>query len=174
MTWIVQNRRAWRAAILAIAAVAFVGPWAFESLWVPAEYVCPSHTFRLDSNYCGSPVTGVFIFLWIINGPIEMARALALSEVDRALKIFSMVLALTLVLLPLLTTFVLIIGRDRRSRFQVAAWVLAATAAPFLSLVGLSGFYPALWGIWLYFGLAISALALELAAFIAEKKLSPG
>lgn len=173
MSWIVQNRRAWRAAILAIAAVAFVGPWAFESLWVPAEYACPSHTFRLDSDYCGSPVTGVFIFLWIISGPIEMARALALSEVDRALKIFSMVLALTLVLLPLLIAVVLIMGRDHSSRFQAAAWVLAATAALFLGLVGLSGFYPALWGIWLYFGLAVSALALELAALFAETRLSP-
>ena len=174
MTSITQNRRTWRAVILAIAAVAFMGPWTFEALSVPAEYACPPLNFRLDGDYCGSPATGLFIFLWIIGSPIEMARALSLSEVGRALKIFSVVLALTLALLPLLTTFVLIIGRGRRSTFQVVAWALAATAVPFLALVGLSRFNPALWGTWLYFGLAATALALEISVFFVERKPSPG
>lgn len=173
MTWIVQHKRVWRAAILAIAAVAFVGPWTGEAVPVPAGYTCSFPNFRLDGDFCGFPLPGWFIFFILISRRIEIVRALALSEVDRALKSFSLVLAVTVALLPILTAFILIIGRDRQSRFQAVAWGLAAIAVLFLALVGFSRFHPALWGIWLYFGLAISALVLELAAFFAERKLSP-
>lgn len=174
MTWIVRNERAWRTAVLAIAAVAFVGPWAYEALSVPAEYACPPHNFRLEGDYCGSPVLGLFVLLWIISGLSELVRALAMVELGRVLRISSVLLALALALLPLLTTLIVIVGRGGRSKLQVAAWGLAATAIPFFALVGLSRFHPALWGVWLYFGLAVIALVLEMATYFAERELSPG
>ena len=174
MTWIAQNKRAWRALVLAIAIVAFVGPWTGEAVPVPAGYTCSFPNFRLDGDFCGFPLPGWQIFFLPISRAVEIVRALALSEVDRALKSLSLALAVTLVFLPILTEFVLIIGRDHQSGFRIVVWGLAAIAVSFLALIGFSRFHPALWGISLYFGLSVTALLLELAAFFTERKFSPG
>lgn len=167
MSWIYQNKRTWRTVVLLLAAVALVGPWAFERLHVPAQYAC---SLRLEGDFCGSPLPGILVFFMIIGGIIELVRALTLTEIDRALQILSVLIAATFTLLPLFTTLILIIGQGSRSKLQAITWSVAAGAGPFLALNTMSTPHPAAWGIWLYIAVTVGALLLELLAFVADKQ----
>ena len=171
MSWLSEHKRLWRTAVLIVAALAFAGPWAFEGVYVPADHPCSFPSVRLDADFCGLPVPGVFIlFLWLIGGFTMLVRALTLTELSRALQISSVLLALWLSLLPLVTTLALIMDEDRRLRFPAVVWGAAAIAVALFTLTDLSRPHPALWGIWLYVGLAICAMALELAVSVAGRR----
>jgi threonine/homoserine/homoserine lactone efflux protein len=78
-----------------------------------------------------------------------------------------------LLVLPGYSTLLLIRAGERRSRqvFNAAAWGLALG----LSLLYVSVYpdrHPALWGIWLYIGVAASALIVEMLILTAGRRLS--
>lgn len=156
--------------MLLLAAVAFAGPWLFERIHVPAQYACSPPTVRLEGDFCGTPFPGVFIFLTIIGAFFELVRALTLAELSRALQIFSVLLVLVLALLPLFTTLILVLSQGGRFKSQVVAWGVAAVCGPVFALIVVSRPRAALWGLWLYIALAVSALALELSALAADRK----
>lgn len=173
MSWINEHQRGWRTGLLLLAAVALAGPWLVDTIHVPAEFACSPPNVRLEGDFCGTPLPGIMIFMTLIGGFAELSRAVALNELPRALQVFPVLAAVALSLLPLFTTLILIISHGRRFRLQVAVWGAAAISSPFLALTILSRPHLALWGIWLYVGLAVGALVLEMSAFVADKQSGP-
>jgi hypothetical protein len=182
MVWINEHKKVWRVAVLVLLLVAIMGPWAFDRVNVPSEYPCSPPDVRLEGDFCGLPVRGITVFCFMavafINISVELVTG-ATVLTDRAREfLFSMFLPL--VVLPFVSTFLLILRGDRRRRqvFGIVTWGLA-TGVGLLAgvLVGLSSglkYFWFLWGIWLYIGLAAIALVLEVLTLAVGKRLSQG
>jgi len=106
--------------------------------------------------------------------------ATAFTDVARVL-LFS--LLLLLLVAPFFSTLLLILGGDRRRwrMFHVVAWGLAVGIGLLLGLSGswrlswvFSRLFWVLWGIWLYIGLAGSALILEVLVLVAGRRPDRG
>jgi hypothetical protein len=168
MLWINEHKGVWRVAILVVALVAIMGPWTFtDLLHVPSEYSC-SPFIRFDDDFCGTPLSGIWILLGLVTQFIYASAGLvtgAMGLVEWAgWALFS--LFPFLLVLPFFSTLLLILRGDRRGRqaFNVAAWGLAAGTGLTGKLIGFFRYTKPFWlswGIWLYIGLAASALILE-------------
>jgi hypothetical protein len=177
MSWINHYKRAWRAIALALILAAMAGPWVFDRVHVPAQYPCDPPFVRLEGDFCGYPLSGMFAFSQIIGGLIQLIADLAtgvttFSERGRELRgIVLVTISLVLFVLPFFSTLRLIVSRDsqRRSLFHVIAWGVATALA---LLVTALDFHWAAWGKLLYTGLAISALTLEALVWARFQKTS--
>jgi hypothetical protein len=157
-----HNKRIWRTAFLVLLVVALSGPWFFDRIHVPSQYACSAPHIRLDEYFCGTPLT----FAWLLG---ELTRTVtsrasgALSGEVPPVPLLSVsipVLLVTLLVLPLVSSWILIARSDqgRWRRFHLVALALAAGVVA-LALVltglaaglgGLARGYRALWGLWLY------------------------
>jgi len=173
MSWINQHQRNWRIALLVLMIVAFMGPWAFDLINVPSEYECSAPFVRLEGDFCGVPLPGIEIFFWISSGFISIGIGLVTGEFVFFERIRELLIGLLLFLplLPIFSTLLLILRGDhqRRQVFTIIAWILAIGGGLFLGIS--NSIYPrlfwAVWGIWLYIGLAISALILEIIVILS-------
>ena len=178
MSWIVEHSRDWRVGALVMILVAFVGPWWFDRINVPAEYTCSAPNVRLKGDFCGVPVTGLWFFRWglpgLVYASIELVKgAMTFLDWFRAL-LFS--LFTLLLVLPVIPTLLLVLLRDRRrwQVFGVVAWSLAAGLGLLIGLSSYPRLFWMLWGIWLYIVLAVSALILEVLTMTAGRRSSQG
>jgi hypothetical protein len=177
MSWINKHLRVWRVAILVLLLVAIMGPWTFDRTHVPAEYPCAPHV-RLEGDFCGTPLSGIWVFSWMVGGLINLGVRLATGATaftDGARELLFSLLLLLLVA-PFFSTLPLILGGDRRRwrMFHVVAWGLAVGIGLLLGLSGSSRLFWVLWGIWLYIGLAGSALILEVLVLVAGRRPDQG
>jgi hypothetical protein len=144
-----------------------------ERINVPAKYACSAPYIRLEGDFCGSPLSGLYL-LWAVAGvPIRTAGELlsegAVSE-PRELVAVCLFLLLTL---PFLSTLLLLLRGERHGRmvFHFVAWGLAGALSVFLLAVDWHGRTSLrLWGPWLYAGVAVAVLAGEIVA----ARLRPG
>ena len=136
MSWINENRNFIRPIILIVFVVTLIGPWMFDQINVPAEYTCDKPFIRLEGDFCGYPLS--------------------------VLQFFS--LFTILLLLPFFTTLLLIWKKDshRLQTINLSMWGLALLLAVLVFGLQLQdkAFY--LWGLWLYFVLAMGALIVEM------------
>ena len=160
MSWIIEHKRKLRAAILAMMILSFLGPWSFENIFVPSSYDCE---FRLNENICGLPKSGLEFYGWYYIGTMaELFRGR--SELIEIVHLVILFLILTCPLLPLFnTSFLVLFDNDHpKNVFTITSWCLAIS----VGLLGGIFIYPeqfgALWGLWLFIGLSISALGLEI------------
>ena len=77
MLWLDKNKRIWRTAILIMLLVALIGPWTFERINVPAKYPCTSPFIRLEGDFCGEPMSGIWILSLMIFGMVSSSMGLA-------------------------------------------------------------------------------------------------
>jgi hypothetical protein len=169
MSWINEHKRVWRVAILVSLLVAIMGPWTFDRINVPAEYPCSAPNIRLEGDFCGVPLSGIWIFSMMIGGFIIMGVGLVTGATGFAdnggefLRAFLFTMAVLLLVLPIFSTLLLIVrgGHRRRQVFNAAAWGLAASMGLLIGITSYQKLFWRLWGIWLYIGLAVSALILE-------------
>jgi hypothetical protein len=63
MSWLNQNARLWRIIILVLLVLTFIGPWGYDRINVPAQYECSPPNFRLEGDFCGMPLPGVWAVL---------------------------------------------------------------------------------------------------------------
>ena len=170
MVWINDQKKVCRLAVLVLLLVATLGPWTFDLIYVPSNYSCFSPFLRLKGDYCGLPLPGLKVFSFMVgtftNISIDFLTGATVLTHRVGELLFS--LSLPLFVLPVVSTFLLIVRGDRQRRevFNVVVWSLAA-AVGFLAgmLLGLSDglkYTRFLWGIWLYIGLAAIALPLEI------------
>ena len=169
MSWINQHQRNWRIALLVLMVVAFMGPWAFDRVNVPSEYECSAPYIRLVGDFCGVPASGFRVCGGIISISVGLVTGeFVLFEMDREILISLLLLS---PFLPVFSTLFLILRGDhqRGQVFTIIAWVLAICGSLFLGL----NLYPivswAVWGLWLYIGLAASALILEIIVLVRKK-----
>jgi hypothetical protein len=176
MASIGEFKQTWRVASLALLILALTGPWTYDIIHVPAEYACSPPFIRLEGDFCGTPLQGISIIFWLIQGLMGMFVGLVTGAgafADSAREFF-FILFSTFLLLPLLSTPLVIWRKDSRrlNTFQVVAWGLAAIPALFLIISSMtSSLHPPLWGAWIYLGLTSSILILELLALVAEWKV---
>lgn len=157
-----HNRRIWRAAFLVLLVAALSGPWFFDRIHVPSPYTCSAPHIRLDEYFCGTPLTFVWLLGELTRTIISLVRG-ALSGGVPPVPLISVaipVLLTTLLVMPLVSSWLLIVRNDQRHwrRFHLLVLAIAAGAVALalaltglaVGLAGLAGGYRALWGLWLY------------------------
>jgi hypothetical protein len=176
MSQIGKNKNIWRLILLALLLAAIIGPWTFDLINVPAEFPCSDPFVRLEGDYCGLPIPGITLAFWIfmefavrIGGLFTGATTLAdLASLSLIGSLF------LLLLLPFFTTLLLFLGRDSgpRQLFHIGALMLVT--GPGLVIITTDGLrlHWVLWGMWLYFSLAVLALVLEAFAFAQRRRSS--
>ena len=177
ISWINEHKNVWRVAVLVLLLVAILGPWAFDQINVPARYPCSPPNVRLEGDFCGVPLSGIQMFAWIIGAFISMVVGLITGEAELAhrgcefLLILLYSLFVFLLILPIINMILFILRGDRK-RQQVFHMVVCGLDLAVGLLWGMSHyprFFYALWGIWLYIVLTISALILEALALVADR-----
>lgn len=180
MSWINEHQRIWRAALLVLFLGSMLGPWVFDRINVPAEYPCHAPVVRLEGDFCGMPLTGMWVFFWIVGGLVTMVTRPVMETVvsaNRAREILSVCLSLLPFAAPFSNILLLFSGGGHRRwrMFQVVVWGLGLGVA---LLAAVLPSYPRLmwelWGLWLYIGLAAGALALEALALAAGRTVGRG
>ena len=177
MIWLNKHKRVWRIIILVSFLIALIGPWVFEQIHVPAEYACSPPNIRLEGDFCGTPLTGIWIFTAMIGNFFSLVSrlftgAIALTSLFREL-IFT--LLSFLLVLPFFTTLLLVLGKDQYFQFQRVGWGLTVgVALLYASMIILSlSINPLkLWGLLLFIVIAAIASILELLAFRTAAAIS--
>ncbi len=173
MSWINKHKRVWRVIILVLLLVAIMGPWTFDRINVPSEYPCSTPNIRLEGDFCGIPMSGIWIFSMMAGGFINASVGLVMSATGFTewTRVFLFSLVLFLLMLPFFSTLLLILGggHRRRQMFQAGAWGLASGIGLLIGISRYPKLFWALWGVWLYIGLAASALILEVLALAAGR-----
>jgi hypothetical protein len=178
VSWINKHKNAWRVAILVLLVVAITGPWTLDLIMVPSEYSCSAPNIRLDDDFCGTPLPGMWFFRWMVNGFVYASAELVKGAMGFVewVRVFLFSLLLFLLVLPFFSTLFLTLRGNRRrwQVFSIAAWGLAVGIGLLIGLSSYPKWFWVLWGIWLYIGLAASALILEVLTLAAGRRPSQG
>jgi hypothetical protein len=178
MSWIDKHKNVWRGVILVGVLVAVVGPWTFDHVWVPSEHRCCAPWLRLNDNFCGIPLPGTWLFCFMAIGFISASARLVAGGGDAVKQARELLIGIVLFLLvlPVLSTLLSVLSGDHRRRqvLNVAAWVLAAGMGLLIGVSSHPRLFWVLWGLWLYIGLAASALILEALTLAAGRRINKG
>jgi len=167
MNWLKSYKRFWRTAVLVLLILALLGPWAFDLLSVPAENTCQPPTVRIDSRFCGEPMSGLMAVFSMVPQGFAFLSALVTGNLnaDRPGNEW-LTLLFWLPILALLSLALLVVWPKLRGWlvFHLAFLALTAVATG----VYLS-FIPAnrigiVWGLWLFMAATLAALALEVSS----------
>jgi hypothetical protein len=169
MTWLHENKQFWRINFLILLALAFTGPWWFDRIYVPAPYICSAPNIRLDESFCGLPLSITWFYSTIIGELGYLATGMDTNALrfDDAARQVLFTAWITLLLLPLLTTILVLLRGDHRSSylFHKVGLGLAGSLAMLIGIFDFSRAKWALWGLWLYIGLTLSMLLFEIWVF---------
>jgi hypothetical protein len=173
MTWFRNHLTVARLCILALLIIALLGPWAFDLLSVPVESACQPPTVRIDSRFCGYPMSG----LTAVFSMIPPSFALAASLVTGKLNVLHLgnewlTLLFWLPLLALLSLALRIAWPKLRGwlGFHLAILGLAAVASGvYISFIPANRIW-IVWGLWLFLTAALAALILELSSLMGRQK----
>jgi hypothetical protein len=150
--------------------LAFIGPWAYETVNVPAQYACSGdYNIRVAGDFCAAPISGIAMLAWIMGGIIAGVVSLITVDSDSVMALRELALALLFLtlLLPVVSTLLLITRREWRfpKWFSLAAWGVALIPAILLASAGLADapFGAWAWGVWLFIALDCGALLLEIS-----------
>ena len=173
MNWINRNSRGLRFVFLGLLLVAIIGPWGYDRINVPAQYPCQAPNIRLEGDFCGSPLSGLWIFTALVTslaGFIGDGFTGTAINIDFRQLLFTIVYLLALIL-PILSTFLILRHEDRRRRqaFHMLAWGLAVGLWLYIGLLYIPSYYWRLWGLWLFIATATIALILEIVTLVARK-----
>jgi hypothetical protein len=171
-----KNKQNWRIASLVLLILVLFGPWTYDVIYVPVKYPCNPPSIRLESDYCGMPLSGLRVIFYLLEAFISISIGFVTGTIlfaDRAREY----LFILFVLLPLLPFFgtalvILKINSRRRQIFHLLTWSLAFILGSYWSLITIVNPHPQkwrLWGLWSYMGLTIGVLLLEIF-FVATKK----
>lgn len=178
MLWFCDHQRTWHLVILVMLGLAIFGPWAFDLLYVPAEFSCSPPIIRLEGDFCGVPLSGAWLLKAMVselNFRVDRLTAGAATIPDVAVG-FKILVGILLLLLPFFSTLLLVLTGYRRFP-QIFIIVVWGAAAGFALWVGLSRFpkpYWVLWGLWLYIGISMSMLVMEGFVFARGRSTSTG
>jgi len=166
--------------MLILLLAAMVGPWFFSDDGVsPAEW-CHEPNILLGNGSCVSLVSGVEIFSFMIGGSLSLLEQLVTEVITGRIReyIFMFLLDVLLLLLvqPIFSTLLLSYGEDRprRQRYNRIAWVLAVVIAGLWIAASyrFSGLGVELWGVWLYLGVCVGMLAMEVSLLVSMRNSS--
>ncbi len=169
-------RNWWRIVIPVLLLIAIFGPWWYDRISVPAQYSCNPPVRRLDGDFCGVPMPGTFVYI-ILGARIveiftvpETLNLASMGTLAAAGRIFIVFLALIFLIMPFVSTSLLIIKGERKGLHWLQIVSMGVSSAIVL-IMGITA-YPlhvswALWGLWLYIGVAIAALVIEIFRLVS-------
>lgn len=169
-------------AVLLLLLLAAIGPWSYTADGVPPPEWCGDRHVLLDNGRCVRLVSGMEILGFMTGAFISLNRQAVdgtLVLPDRAREFFGVLLIFMLLFVlvqPFISTVALMFGEGRvRRRYQVAAWGVALGFSGLLLIGTLgAGLGTGVWGMWLYVGLAASALTVELLAIRRDRRVRAG
>jgi len=173
MSWITEHARVWRIVALIFLVAAVLGPWVYDLINVPAEYACSPPVVRLEGDFCGVPVSGAYMLFGLGSESVNIVSGLVtgrlvLAETSRQLLIL---LLGYLLLLPAVSILLMILKGNRRwlQIFHITVLCLAGGLMlwAFSAESGLRMIQ--LWGPWLYTGVVLSELILEVLVFARRR-----
>jgi len=179
MLWLNKHERIWLMVFLTLLLIAFIGPWGFDRILVPAQYDCSWPNFRLHGDFCGVPLSGMSAIatgIGVITNTVSRMVSGATIHTNLARNPWSLFIILTQ--LPVFSTLPLLLGGRRRRRlFHAAVWGMALVGGSgFLLWFSLMRGLPPiqLWGLWVYIVLAPSALILEMVLLSYRRRAGLG
>ena len=151
--------------VLFALIVAFIGPWAFDRVNVPAEYPCEKPFIRLQGDFCGLPIPGYSIVSIVVASLLSMMGETASGTptlLDYTRGLFS-ILVVTIFFLPIGSTLLTfqVENTQKRQIIQIAVWGLAAVTGIWFTGLSVFTIGGLAWGIWLYNGIAVSEMVIE-------------
>jgi hypothetical protein len=178
MEWINKHKNVRQVPVLLLLLLAIAGPWFFTLDGVPPPEWCRDPFFLLSNGLCAGSVSAAEILAFIGSGILAMGAglvsgAVAVSDIAAELpRIFLIAMLLLVLVLPILSTLLLVAGRDsRRVRvFYLITWGLAAVLSLLPVVFDATLRSVQFWGIWLYLGLAAGVLVLEILVFAAKSR----
>ena len=180
MEWINQHKRFAQVPVLVLLLLAIGGPWFFTLDGVPSPEWCHAPFFPLSNGLCAGSVSAAEILAFIGGGIFSMGASLVTGSVavsDIALefpRIFLIAMLLLVLVLPILSTLLLVAGRDspRVRVFYLMTWGMAAVLSLLPVVFDATLRSGRFWGIWLYLGLADGVLVLEILLFAVKSRLA--
>ncbi len=174
MLWIRSHRRMWRIIFLTILLVAIIGPWAYDRINVPSIYPCGDGWFRLEGDFCGSPLPGTRLFTFGLEAFSTSIQRMIAGEAQLRWEIqnFSFGILVLLVFLPLLSLLRMSIreaDKKLRRRHLLILGLAVLIVVPY-AFVGFLSFNWMSWGIWLYLGVLICVLFFEVLNYLQGRK----
>ena len=168
MNWIREHKRSFRLIWLVLLVIAIGAPWAYDRVSVPAQYACSSPNFRLDENFCGSPLSIAWFLFAAVVQLFYREGGLATGEFRFASIVAQLraILFVFLLIFPVVSTAVLVLRGGGR-RWQRLHGIGLGLAASITGLLAGMGYFTAgwvawrLWGTWLYIFLTTSLFVLE-------------
>ncbi|MCA9978826.1 MAG: hypothetical protein KC413_23865 [Anaerolineales bacterium] len=177
MFWFRQHARYWRIIILVLLAITFIGPWGYDLLDVPAPYDCSGSSFRVNDDFCGMPLPGVWavltsfglVFVTLLQGDSSATFSILLIRV-----LFGLFILVTP--LPIFSSLFLLAPGENPWRVvrHVKVWVLAVVGGMdgFLGFSLMRGLPPLpVWGLWAYVVLAPLALLMEVVLLVGGRRV---
>ena len=171
MTWFNRYTWGWRALILLLLIITFMSPWGYDRIHVPAQYYCTPPFIRLEGDFCGTPLPGIWT-LFVSFGIIFTTIAEA-ADVTFPLLLTRILYSLFALLTPLAilsSLFILLFSRGQswpQTRHLKLLGLSVVGGVGFLLLVALLQgpglFY--IWGAWVYALLALAAFLVETAVW---------
>lgn len=166
MSWLSKHKSALRIALFVLLTVAIAGPWTYTSDGVPPPDHCRPPNLLLESDRCVRLMSGASILAFAVTGIPSLIAQLVTGAMEFG-RIREFLIGLYLLpALPWISTL-FVLWQSGSQRVRLAHKILSGVAAGWCLLMILTTPFPVLsqlWGLWLYTGLAIGALLLELYA----------
>lgn len=165
MAWLSRRRNLVRFTLLILLVISMMGPWAFDRIYVPDEHTCEPPFVRIDGDFCGSIMSWFSLFSWFTDGFLTTLRRLIAGLSAGQAREFLAVLLVMLPVLPFFSTLLLMWRKNstRLKTIHLIAWGLGCLFPLLIIAFEWNGSVLKLWGLWLYFLLAIGALLVEIA-----------
>lgn len=165
MTGPTLRRRSARWIVVVLFVVAFLGPWSYDLINVPAEFACDAPFVRLVGDFCGMAYSGASVVLRILQEALfgvsqsQPVQRVVPDGIGRVL----MASAALLIVAPLV---MLALNREPRigsTRSWLPLAILVGGLLPLAILLPYATTLPpqTLWGFWLYLVVAGSLIIVE-------------
>jgi hypothetical protein len=178
MQWINDHRYQWGGILLVLLIISLFGTWGYDLLHVPAQYDCGWPNVRLEGDFCGYPVTGLwFPSMLVVSFFRVLVGKMTISDLGVGAADILWLLPFVLIPLPAISALLWIAtkNRPRQWLFHLAAWGLAASFIWFpynvMLLTTQFKYHPARrWGLWLYTALVTIVFIIEIVQVISRKR----
>jgi hypothetical protein len=171
-----KHKRDIRLVIWFLLLLSIFGPWVFDGIYLPPGDPC---AVRLSNGTCGLPMPGTYVLFAVfglfLTSVVDLVKGTRVTEYDVVRGFFNSLLFIPLVL-PFISTLLMVMRRDHRSRLWFhliacsAAFIAAIIVGSMIGIFAQSDWLWRLWGIWLYLALSASALILEIIVLAANSR----
>ncbi len=159
--------------MLVFLLAAIAGPWTFDLLYVPVKYECTPPTIRLEGDFCGVKLSGLWVISFVIPAFFQMIVLLvrgqaALRDIRGE---FLVSVLLSLLALPFISTILLIMHEGRnRLWLHMAALSIGLAVSLWFGLFKLTAQSWHLWGVWSFSAVLAGMLVLEALTLTLSRK----